>query len=976
MKTTALSRCVHILLFHLLYTFSAVDIYFNSMILDDSLVSQQAPLGGPVPADRVALIVIDGLRADLFLEDMPTIPYLYEIARERGVWGISHADMPTETRNGFIRILGGYMEDFNNILVPLGKDKYVKSLLDTATKAHIWSTDDHSGGRPISYLFTKLKYKFNNYLCQGDDEFVVEDTKRLFEEGAGDLEEQRQLNGTGRFFVFHMTCTDTVGHIKKPHSPEYKQQFRHVASYVKQIEEAFESYYGDDRTTFILTSDHGMNDRGAHGDGDPKNTETPFLAWGSGISKPNNVSSNAADYMESRIPYRKTDPKWKLDDIERRDMLQIDICPLVAYLLAVPTPANSIGILPLDVIDATPEIRTIAIRHNLQQLSALYQAKEKVLKQGKPIFFMKFYLSKSLSQKLSSIDSLIDEGSYDKALEPIMTLIDQTLEGIKYYDHYELGARWIVFAAYILFIIQTLVLYYACEHKIPYKKASIKLLVPMSGASIIYLGLNRAPWTHYFYVSFPVFYLVDIITNAPSILREIDRKIFSISRLLSILRAIAVIVSLVIGMYYRQVHATALALTGMIFYDKELLSQTIIFGISTLLLVALSFVNPNSLLHLLSSPLITLLSSVGAFVYYCYTTSCTKKSEYLIPTMLLVMGFIAASSQVISDTYIAQATHSAFLLRLNWILITCSLMILPSSLGKYRTQYEKLTVSFLSLIVAYSMLSNPLEILLYTTVFATCISWIKLLDLGPRQRKNDVALTYILTSFVSFFSPGNAASFCSFEIPALFRFVSTFFVGAMSFLIFLKVFMSFAVITVAFGLIVLYEMVSYNLIPLYLTAILDTVAVVSFMSIKIHGSWAEIGTSVFCFAFTNVFILCQTVFFYLLNYWLKRIQENNNDFSIKGNDNNYSPIQENNNDFSIKGNDNNYSPIQENNNDFSAQENNNDFSAQENNDNCSPIHDSNNEFFAQENNNNYSPIHDSNNDFSAQENDNNYSPIQ
>ena len=167
---TATTRFVAIsLLFHLLYTYSIFDIYFTSPVVHPSrrfsaqTALEQSTRGDTEvfrpPAERLVLIVGDGLRADTLYkyhestllppwaqEDIvqygrlqsttalsaaknwtrrsvtqdssstfDAAPYLRQIALERGRWGLSHTRVPTESRPGHVALIAGMYEDVSAV---------------------------------------------------------------------------------------------------------------------------------------------------------------------------------------------------------------------------------------------------------------------------------------------------------------------------------------------------------------------------------------------------------------------------------------------------------------------------------------------------------------------------------------------------------------------------------------------------------------------------------------------------------------------------------------------------------------------------------------------------------------------------------------------------------------------------------------------------------------------------------------------
>lgn len=128
-----------------------------------------------------------------------------------------------------------------------------------------------------------------------------------------------------------------------------------VDDIVKETEKLINEFFGDKETSFIFTADHGMSNIGNHGDGsmfaypsvpwtdftklsDPDNTRTPLIAWGKSVRGPIPDSTPSSHDEYSR--------PWGLTKYLREDVEQADIAPLMATLLGVNFPANSVGVLP------------------------------------------------------------------------------------------------------------------------------------------------------------------------------------------------------------------------------------------------------------------------------------------------------------------------------------------------------------------------------------------------------------------------------------------------------------------------------------------------------------------------------------------------------------------------------------------------------------------------------------------------------
>lgn len=73
---------------------------------------------------------------------------------------------------------------------------------------------------------------------------------------------------------------------------------------------------------------------GSHGDGHPSNTDTPLVAWGAGVKHPRPISSsNHSDcgfrFVDDHVHDTPTPIEWGLHEIERVDVNQADIAPLM-----------------------------------------------------------------------------------------------------------------------------------------------------------------------------------------------------------------------------------------------------------------------------------------------------------------------------------------------------------------------------------------------------------------------------------------------------------------------------------------------------------------------------------------------------------------------------------------------------------------------------------------------------------------------
>ena len=120
--------------FHLVYIWSIFDIYFVSPVVHGmKAFSVARDDESSAPAERLVLIVGDGLRADKAfqsfpdpspqdpnapeaLEPRPLMPFLRSKIEKHGTFGVSHTRVPTESRPGHVALIAGLYEDVSAVM--------------------------------------------------------------------------------------------------------------------------------------------------------------------------------------------------------------------------------------------------------------------------------------------------------------------------------------------------------------------------------------------------------------------------------------------------------------------------------------------------------------------------------------------------------------------------------------------------------------------------------------------------------------------------------------------------------------------------------------------------------------------------------------------------------------------------------------------------------------------------------------------
>lgn len=281
--------------------------------------------------------------------------------------------------------------------------------------------------------------------------------------------------------------------------------------------ELIEEFYGDGKTAFVFTADHGMSDWGNHGDGNPDNTRTPLIAWGSGVAKPVLSASGKVNGHEDGFS-----ADWGLDRIQRNDVDQADVAALMAYLVGLDFPANSVGKLPLAYISGDPKEKAEAALANARGVLEMYRVKEE-RKRANQLRYKAYGplgdKQHSMEHRVAKIRQVIGKGEYQEAVWMSQELLHVGLDGLRYLQRYDwLFLRALVTIGYlgwIAFAFTTVL----DMHVLHGKTQTSRTFTTYASFSAIFVALfslllaRKAPLTYYAYAIFPPLFWEEVFAR-------------------------------------------------------------------------------------------------------------------------------------------------------------------------------------------------------------------------------------------------------------------------------------------------------------------------------------------------------------------------------------------------------------------------------------------------------------------------------
>ncbi|KAJ5317398.1 Phosphatidylinositolglycan class N-domain-containing protein [Penicillium antarcticum] len=221
------------------------------------------------------------------------------------------------------------------------------------------------------------------------------------------------------------------------------------------------------------------------------------------------------------------------DTDERHDVAQADIAALMAYLVGLEFPVNSVGELPLSFLDATDEQKAKALLANAREILEMYCVKERE-KMAEVLHYKPYsgFAETNIENRLAFIEELIREQDYTTAMKQSDELIKTALQGLRYLQTYAwLFLRTLVTAGYlgwIAFAFTTAIDVYVLDNKINVQR-SRGLVITFTSILVGLCSLlmfQASPITYYAYAFFPLLFWEEVFARW-RVLAEGKRILFS-----------------------------------------------------------------------------------------------------------------------------------------------------------------------------------------------------------------------------------------------------------------------------------------------------------------------------------------------------------------------------------------------------------------------------------------------------------------
>ncbi|GAB6026889.1 hypothetical protein CHUAL_013534 [Chamberlinius hualienensis] len=887
---------------HIMMLLSVFDIYFQSSVIH-GIEEHSSPIS-TADAKRLVIFVADGLRMDkCFGSKLDNgdwaAPYIRHLAVSEGVWGRSQTRVPTESRPGHVALLAGFYEDvsavtrgkmirhttplMNSLFMSLGwKENPVEfdSVFNRSRITWAWGSPDilhmFAKGTASSKMFT------NTYNIEEED-FADTDPSRLdawvferFEEfinhSSINLTISSQLRQDKVILFLHLLGMDTMGHSRKPGSKEYVEGIRIVDNGIRRVVNLLENYFeSDGKTTYMFTADHGMTDWGSHGSSDVEETSTPMVVWGAGIRQP--IKVNNQMFLQAA--------EWDLANILAEDIQQADLTPLMASIIGIGIPVNSVGVVPIEFLAGSESHKAVILFSNAKQLGAQFLRHWELKEQESFALLFRSYsdLDKGeLLSKYATISRLIEDGDLKTAIEETRLLIDVLLRGIRYFQTYHRMFLSVVvltgFGGWILYLICWLFHLNPNQHIVSHDLPIHfnKLSVAVSAVIFVLCYVQSYPVTYYFYI-FTTYILWNIIYKSKT--RQISNIIsnlrFSYGDIFCTVLLLLSLELMVLVFFQRWILSFPWIILSLWPFTTHLFNKQkglcciwmiVCFITATFPILPIIGRDTNYGLVVACGLLVTIITTVYILRSINRQFFEQKFQNTFYVTLIQVCLVLTSTVNVwIVSFYMKSELKVPVMCHfLSWLIFPIAIMI--PSLTTTELFYRLFSVG-LSLVTIFILFSFTHEAILFVGFLILLTLWMiieykleiqnihKVSKYLPSSRQSSLtfddlrrAYLSLLMLMTSYFGLGNTASVNSFTVTSVFCFVTVFNPFLMGFLLLWKILIPLLAVASAVRSVQKCLHRPSSLLFGSILLLSDVLVVNFFFLIKDEGSWLEIGSSI------------------------------------------------------------------------------------------------------------------------------------
>ncbi|KAG0592904.1 hypothetical protein KC19_1G289300 [Ceratodon purpureus] len=332
-----------------------------------SQLSYQEASGVPRQFDRLVIMIVDGMPAELVLgrggrpppaELVAAMPFTHSLLASRKGFGYhAKAAPPTVTMPRLKAMTSGAIAGFLDVAFNFNTQALLDDNLVDQLAIAGWKMV-MLGDETWLKLFPD---KFMRH--DGVNSFYVKDTVEVDYNVTRHLQEELAASDWD-LLVLHYLGLDHVGHLGGRSSSLVAPKLKEMDDVIQRIYEKLIRSSVDRRTLLMVASDHGMTDGGNHGGASYQEADALALF----ISGSYPGDKGELESASKRWTDAATSSAWP--------SFQVDVVPTLAQQLGVPIPKNSVGaLLPQLFTSLAPKEQLRALELNAWQLFQLVRVR-------------------------------------------------------------------------------------------------------------------------------------------------------------------------------------------------------------------------------------------------------------------------------------------------------------------------------------------------------------------------------------------------------------------------------------------------------------------------------------------------------------------------------------------------------------------------------------------------------------------------